>query len=422
MNFLRTFHGGLSDKFRLCLLSFIGGSITTLLMVLFGVWLAFQRYAPPVSLEDRLSAAATLGSPATLAGPWGKLDALEIPLTNPDLVLPNQSEHLQQPRWFFADFSEARLTRFFNSCDLLPVQRRILLDKRYWNVCSDGCEVSPPEALVRSLHSDSRQRIYSVLARSPANHPQRFPFRFPPGDFEARLDETRLPAADVTRMRRLAYTNSGTICFADLQIARDILSPEEFRGFLGNICETPAFILRLQVGPKSDVDALANYWGKGGREQRIKPLLKALARVPGGGAINVSYLLPPFARLRLFTFPDAWNDPTAARQDCFFTSMNFFNETADTNFFDAAYAQKFLDTEYTPVADDPQYGDVITLMGPEGNAIHMCVYLAGEFVFTKNGADHAQPWVVMRMSDMLAIYLAPEKSGHMLVFRRKDMA
>jgi hypothetical protein len=398
----------------------MAGSITTLMLVLVGVWLAIQRYSVPVSAEGLLPTAGSPGLPTAVAGPWGKLEAQEIPLANPNPVLPDHSEHLQRPKWFFADFSECRLTRLFNSCDLLPVQRRILLDKHFWNVRSDGCEISPPEALVRSLRSNCRQQIYSVLARSQVNHAQRFAFRFPPREFDALLDESGLSADDITRMRRLAYTNSGTLCFADLQIARDVLSPAEFSGFLGSLCETPAFILRLQVGRHSDIDALAKYWGKGGREQRIKPLLKGLARVPGGGAINIGYLLPPFARLRLFTFPDSWNDATAARQDCFFTSMNFFNETADTNFFDAAYAQKTLDTEYTPVAEDPQYGDVIALLGPEGNAIHMCVYIAGEFVFTKNGVDHAQPWVVMRMSDMLAIYLSPQMSGHMLVFRRKE--
>ena len=126
---------------------------------------------------------------------------------------------------------------------------------------------------------------------------------------------------------RLTYTNSGRICFTDLHTAREVLTPDGFEELTETLYEIPAFTLRLHVTPSTDVKALVNYWGKGAREKRIKPLLTALAKVPGGSAISVSYLLPPFARLRLYTYPDAWDDPTASSQDCFFTSMNFFNES-----------------------------------------------------------------------------------------------
>ena len=73
------------------------------------------------------------------------------------------------------------------------------------------------------------------------------------------------------------------------------------------------------------------------------PLLLVLLSVPhaapGGAAVNISYLMPTFARLRLYTYPDSWNDPDTSKQDCFFTTMNFFNETPDTNFFDAGYSE-----------------------------------------------------------------------------------
>jgi hypothetical protein len=44
------------------------------------------------------------------------------------------------------------------------------------------------------------------------------------------------------------------------------------------------------------------------------------------------------------------------------------------------------------------------LLGPGQNALHMCVYLADDVVFTKNGANAIQPWVLMKVPEMLGIY------------------
>jgi hypothetical protein len=178
----------------------------------------------------------------------------------------------------------------------------------------------------------------------------------------------------------------------------------------------------LHVSSESNIDVLANYWGKGGRERRIKPLLSAIARVQGGASVSISYLLPTFARLRLYTYPEAWNDPTAANQDCAFASMNFFNETPDTNFLNSAYTKKVLDSDYTPIDGDPTYGDLIMLFDSEGKAIHMCVYIADDFVFTKNGINPAQPWVLMRIPDVIVTYYGPGKPARISILRRKDIS
>jgi hypothetical protein len=137
--------------------------------------------------------------------------------------------------------------------------------------------------------------------------------------------------------------------------------------------------------------------------------------------MNISYLLPTFARLRLYTYPEAWDDATASQQDCFFTAMNFFNETPDTNFFDSVYSRKVLNSEYEPINEEPIFGDLIALFNDQGDAIHTCVYIADDFVFTKNGINAAQPWVLMRMADMLLIYYSPEKPGRILFLRRKNL-
>jgi hypothetical protein len=353
--------------------------------------------------------------------PSGKIEAIEIPLANADGIFPDREQRLANPKWFFENTSETRVAHFLNSCELRPQELRMLLDKRNWKVLTNGVEISPPEQLIWSLKPQTRQQLYSVLARSRANFPQCFPFRFPLAGIDEHFRHSDLAVAEIEKIKRLTYTNSGYLCFTDLAAVKSVLSSNEFKDLIETLYQVPAYMLRLRVTPDSDIEALARYWGKGGREKLIAPLLNSIAKIPGGGALNISYFLPDFARLRLYTYPYAWSDPSFSRQDCFFTSMNFFNTTADTNFFNREYTARILQSEYVQIKNDPSFGDVIALSSAKGEIFHTCVYIADNFVFTKNGADPEQPWVLMKLSDMLMLYYPTDRTGHLSFLRRRDV-
>ena len=354
--------------------------------------------------------------------PSGIIEAVEIPLATPDGVFPDRDKRLRPAEWCFEDISESRLVRFLNACDLRPAERAMLLDRRCWHITRQGCAIRPPEQLVWSLSPCARAQIYSVLAKSPVNFPQCFPFRFPLNGFERKFKDSGLPVEEVDKIRRLTYTNGQYLCFADLQAVKAALRRPEFEDLVETLYALPTYLLRLRVNPDSDVEGLVHYWGRGGREKNLAPLLSSLAKLPGGTTINIDHLLPPFARLRLYTFPYTLKDPSAARQDCFFTALNFFNDTADTNFFNAAYAEQVLRTQYSPVKRSPSFGDVVLLATEQGEFVHACVYVADDFVFSKNGAAPEQPWVLMKMADMLALYYPNEKPVHLQFLRRQSRA
>ena len=395
---------------------FLLGCITTLLLVAIPALWRHTRATEAARAKTLLTAFDPAAAP-----PGGWIEAEPMPLAIPDGVLPDGSERLRSPKWFFEGFTAQRLVRFLGSCDLRPVQRRILLDPKCCTVTSNGCEIAPPDSLVWSLSGRARQQIYNALGCLPQNYAQRFPLRFAVEEFEQRLAGSGLNEQEFNLVRRLAYTNSGTICFTDLDAVGHVLPPERFNDLLEALYEVPAYILRVRVTPDSDIESLTRYWGKGGRERLIRPLFKALTKVPGGAVLNVNYLLPPFARLRLYTFPESWGDPTTAQQDCMFTAMNFFNDAPDTNFLEADFCQEALKQKYTPVTDAPAYGDVLLFLDESGQIMHACVFVVDEFVFTKNGINRAQPWVLMRMPDVLAIYYGPNNPGQMLILRRNDL-
>jgi hypothetical protein len=47
---------------------------------------------------------------------------------------------------------------------------------------------------------------------------------------------------------------------------------------------------------------------------------------------------------------------------------------------------------------------VLLLVGSDHQALHMCVHIADEVVFTKNGANPQQPWILMKLPEMLDEY------------------
>jgi len=107
------------------------------------------------------------------------------------------------------------------------------------------------------------------------------------------------------------------------------------------------------------------------------------------------------------------------RQDCFWSAMNFFSDEPDNRFFDSDHTQTILRTDYDKVREgEKQFGDILLLLGPANKALHMCVYVADDVVFTKNGANTIQPWVLMKMSEMLGTY-EPERPFEVIVYRRK---
>jgi len=402
----------------LCAGCFSAGVFFSLLLLL-TLWPFFQQHSNSraVSAQGLVPAKTR----AKAVPPCGRIESIKIPLANPDGIFPDRAQRLAAPRWFFENVSAAELTEFLNACELQPEQK-LLLDSRAWTVASNGITVAPPAQLIWSLTPQCRAHIYARLAKSPANFPQRFPFRFPAGAFEDRFSHSQLPLEQIKKIKRLTYNNSGYLCFTDLQAVKEALSTDEFNDLIATLYQLPTYILRLCVTPESNVDDLIKYWGKGGREKLIAPLLNSLAKTPGGTAFNISFFLPTFARLRLYTYPYTWDDRTASRSDCFFTSMNFFNATADTNFFDHAYTSKVLRTDYTPVEKDPSFGDIVALSTSAGEIFHTCVYIAEDFVFTKNGADPEQPWVLMKLPDMLILYFPTDRSGQLSFFRRKDLS
>jgi hypothetical protein len=172
----------------------------------------------------------------------------------------------------------------------------------------------------------------------------------------------------------------------------------------------------LRIGADANVDKLVEYWGRGGRAMVVRPILESVADLPGEHSIAIMGLLPPFARVRVDTYPEVSEEPNASHRDCHWTALNFFNEQPDDRLTDRPYAAKVISSDYYVIYSGYQLGDLVLFMTGPNEIIHSCVYV----VFTKNGSRPSNPWMFMKLEDMKDFY-PTEKPLTVSFLRRKGI-
>lgn len=349
---------------------------------------------------------------------WGQLEYMSLALDRPVDYFTNDPPR-EKTVWVFHGLSEPELGDFFKSLNLDADSLAFLADRSHWEPIPSGFRITPPPSVVVNFSAGARQKLYDLLARFPENVPQRQPFLFQAKGFDLWFDECGLATNKVELVRRLTYERQGNLCFSDAALFSELSTPAETMCLVKALWRVSTFMMYVRITPATDLNGLVGYWGKAGRAEAYRPMLEALSRIDGGTALPISTFLPAFARMRLYTYPRP-NDLRAEREDCFWSAMNFFNEVPDDRYFDPNETRRALKEDYARVDHAPrEFGDTLLLVGAGNRALHMCIYIADDVVFTKNGFAAAQPWVLMKLQQMLGSY-ENERPFDLTAYRRKD--
>lgn len=342
------------------------------------------------------------------AGPWGNLRAATLWLAPmPDAVTPAECLGEVQP-WRLPGHDRSRVQELLQRAGLPRAQADALLARGRCDAA--GCVLNPTAGEREDLPAAARAVLYPVLATEPQNQVQATPFRFRADQVQAWLRASELADPLKARLQRLLFPQGQALTFADQDTLCSQLSEPERAAVLRAVAMAPAELVTLEVAGGQGVDALVAYYGASGRADQVRPVLAALARRPGGGAIDISELLPPFARERLYRYPGR-QDP---EYNCHHSSMNFFAAAPDPRILPNGEIERILRERYTPLKSDdtPRLGDVITLERGNGAAVHSMSYIAADIVFTKNGHWRHAPWILARMRDVVAVYQDGQVSEH----------
>ncbi len=400
----------------------LAGRALTVLLLLASLaallWLALFLVTPRGSHQTLAGAAPN--APTGDTPPWGRLERLRIAVERPTLFISMADGFALQTRWFFGGSQPGDLEAFLRGLKLPPPVLSPLLNQANWVQDARGIWVPTTTEIVLGLTPEARQTLYPILAQFRENFAQSGAFRFRQDAEREWFANSGLSPTTLALVKERYYRSGNALCFADLgEVATKISSSAERLALLKALSRESTLLVKLHVDDQTDVARLIRYWGRRGRAKDLEPLLESLKRIPGGASIDISHLLPPFARMRLYTYPLPVEDQVERKQDCYWTAFNFFHEPPEDRYGDAASVKGAFAKDYFVVQDAPTFGDIILLTNERGMTIHAAVYIADDIVFTKNGNDFVHPWILMESADLMAVYTIKEPP-RVIVYRLKD--
>ena len=355
------------------------------------------------------------------AGPWGELMNRDIELERPAEYMTDEVATPPPEVWTFNGMKLADVQARFTQSGLSASQIAAAFSANTATETSTGVVFRPPDDFLFSLSPETRGKLYGTLAGQGINLYLDYPYIFPGKTLDSIYADARLEAADVALLKQLVYPNGTARQMADYQaLLGKIPTPERRLAMARALSRQNAVLARLVVNQDTDIDKLAQYWGNipNVRFTDIRPLLESLKSLPEGGTVSLVYMLPRFARDRLYTYPlpPSAGEPT---MDCHWSTFNFCNDTPDNRFNDPTFAIQYIQQNYYQIAAPSIYGDILLLMNDKNEIKHSAVFLADDLVFTKNGNNYRQPWMIMHIPDLLATY--PDSPPMRPVYMRRKV-
>ena len=263
------------------------------------------------------------------SGPWGQIASMDIAIDVPgECALPPSAPPV---RWYFPGYTRQKVLATLRLMELPEDKVQELESSAKWSNDDAVVSIEPGDPLILGLEPKVRAKLYTTLIEFPQNSRDIDPVWFRAGTLAWRLQDSGLAPASLALLKRLLYPQGeNLLLFADFQPAlRSLPSDAERKRFMKVLLRKRALLARLRVDPNSDVETLSQYWGIGGRRSDLVSFLNALHRVEKGCHVNLVYLLPDFARDRLYRHPVAAPDDKGTEQDCFWSAYNFFNKQLD---------------------------------------------------------------------------------------------
>lgn len=391
-----------------------------ILTLLSGLTLLFA--APPQQLSAQTSEPAKVGR--YIDGPWGKLHAIPIFLEAPNSMVDVYPLPNSMPRWSFPEAEAARLPLFFNSIGL-PVSLINALNQPGAQVKEGGwIHLFPPANAVADLDPEVRARLYSQLGKFPVNEFHHDPVLILTETIDEWYKSSGLRPEIVEAIKKLCYRRGDTWAFSDLSLVLGLSKgEEEAREIFKAFTRTRTYLVKLNVTPDLNVDAVRNYWSIGGKSFRLKaldPLLSSLQESGQTVDLDIAHIIPALPRKLIYNYPPNSFYNKGILPDCHWTSLNFFNYEPHEYLLDSRLATNRVLEDFVPVEPPYSYGDILFFLRSEdGDAFHSCLFLADDLVFTKNGRNQLSPWIISTITDVSRVYLSITP-GRIQAYRRKD--
>ncbi len=394
-----------------------------LVFLVIGAWvlLALHVFSGNGAGPNSTAGGASARSTGTKA-PWGRLEYIPITISPPRETLPLDAPPTSRKvEWHFPDIDSQQLAALLSEIGLSDSLREELVSLADVNPGIEGFTVHPTAELVLGLNPKDRSALYAVLAGCRDNVDQTSAFRFCGDSLDEWASHLTLSSETRKLIEPLVYRYGSCLFFADLQsIQQSLPSPQQRSLLIEALSHESTFLVHVELTEESDLEGLANYWGRGGRIRDVRPILESLKEAGGEQRIDITYLLPPFARRRLYTYQLDSEESSRHNRDYHWSTMNFFSQKPDDRFCDLQEVIRALKEEYYRVYGNLRLGDVVAYFDDRAGLVHSAVFVADGIVFTNNHHGSVNPWMLMKLEDMKNYY--PRRKGlQVRYYRRNDL-
>jgi hypothetical protein len=381
-------------------------------------------YAVPVGGIPVLAAPAPISIPVgsepgilrCSPGPWGDLDYHYIYLEASDHVVSHFPMPAATPKWSFRGETIEGLAAIFHAAQIPAEWAEHWLRPPCLVKTEGALHVLPPMEQLEALRPEQRTILYAELAKHEANEYHRDPLFITSGSVDEFLRHSGVSSWMARWFAQMCYRRGKVLCFSDVAalVSKARSSTEALR-FMKLCTRTRAIAARLRVDEQTDFDALLDYWTDGNRRKDVASLLRSLGEVRQG--IDIIHLLPPLVRKLLNGYPPFELAVKGRMPDCHWSSLNFFNYEPRDYYLDTRLASSHVMENYQPTERPYRYGDKLLFVTDCNECFHSCVFVADDIVFTKNGDNAANPWILMHLADLEQVYLSGT-AGRLQAYRK----
>lgn len=353
-------------------------------------------------------------------GLWGELEFVPMTISAPEESLPVRTLAEGRTQWFFPGLDLQKWDGWLTQLEVPEELRKALAKTDAAQATAQGLVVFPPSEALEKLSEKAKRAICRVLRRQPGAGQA---IGKVPKERLAKLRDEGVSATAIELLRRVGCEDGTMFYFFDLgEVLRRLPSPEEKVRLCKALTLQPTLLARLHVRQGSDINGLMKYWGKACWTSDLRSILESLSRVPGGVWVDMVELMPPFPSSLIYTYPKPLTPMAgpAVKQDCHWTSFNYFRDPPEPRFGTVEFVRQTLANDYLEVQGDPRYGDIALFCTKDaaGTIVHSAVYLADNVLFTKNGDTLFHPWMLATLESVLEEY-ATDGDLQVLYFRNK---
>jgi len=359
----------------------------------------------------------------TKEGPWGKIQCYYFYLEAPDTVVSRAPTPDTQTRWRIPEEEFEKFENLISNTELSNELVSPLFNPRGVIRRNGTVNLFPSAALIQAMNETDRQHVYEALAAYPLNEFYEYPIFFLGGDVDAWAKDSGLRADLISTLRHLSYHRGETLAFSDIPLLLGMAKSDSEAQFIKKkLTRTRTLIARLEVNRGTDIQKMLDYWSTGLnlRRKELEPLFQATSNIPGIDHLDLLHVLPALPRKLLYTFPGDDFTTHIRFPDCHWTTLNFFNFTAQDYYLDSHLASSAVIENFQQIEPPYRFGDVLMFINPNGNAFHSCIYVADELVYTKNGANPLVPWTLLELKDLQRMYNLDIGRGMIQGYRHKQ--